>query len=198
VCAWFSRCFRVGAICVFTVRSTAGSAQRAVQLNRVSVFGNAAIESRLSKVILGSGSLSLDGADNSYLTLSNALAFANGTPWALRSGRSAASDGRSRHGDGGADRRRRISFGSTTTSPDSVPLLYGRQRGFCRAAGSESASLCAQHGGGGQMSLYIDGEFSTNVTAANTIFYIDTLWLAYPTNDIHYSFKRPAGRCARL
>lgn len=42
--------------------------------------GNAGIESRLSRTILGAGSLLLDGKDNSFLALSNAVVFANGTP----------------------------------------------------------------------------------------------------------------------
>ena len=154
------------------------------------VSGNATIESRLSRVIVGSGSLALDGGDSSYLALSNAVAFATGTPWAVafwaRRGEIAA-------GQGMVMGRRETNSDFIWFNDNFNGLRFRSSNGtnvdFAVVRDLNIHHYALSTPGNGTMALYVDGVLTTIASAPDTAFYINTIGLAYPTNNLHYAFK---------
>ena len=152
--------------------------------------GNAAYTNDPAKVIIGTGALALDGADSSYVTLSNAITFATGVPWTVAFWAC--------RGETGAEKG--MVLGRNQTTADFV-WLNDKSMGL-RFRSSTSATidfsapkdqnphhyaLIAE--GDNTLSFYLDGSLVSNSVAVNTSFMIDTIGQAYTTNSLHYGFK---------
>lgn len=130
-------------------------------------------------VAVGSGSLSLNGSDGSYVSLSNRISFAANQPWSVAFW--------ARRGS--LDNKGMV-LGCRTNVADFIWL--NSSFGGLRFRSSTSASVdfsspqddelhhyALVADGSGSMSLYIDGVLSTNRAAGNTSFVIDTIGSAY-------------------
>lgn len=152
--------------------------------------GNAGIESRLSRTILGAGSLLLDGKDNSFLALSNAVVFANGTPWSVAFW---AQRGETSAGQGMVMGRRETNNDFIWLNDNFTGFRFRSSTGanvdFTTVRDLNVHHYALSASGSGALTLYVDGVLATNATGVNTAFYIDTIGLAYPTNNLHYAFK---------
>lgn len=157
--------------------------------NNGTASGNAAITNDPAKVMLGSGSLALDGADLSYVSLSNAISFATGVPWSTAFWACRGETG----GNLG------MVIGRNQTLNDFIWLndqwsglrfrpSPGGQIDFVAPKDKNAHHYALVAEGNGTMSCYIDGVLTSNAVAANTSFYIDTVGQAY-TNTSHLGFK---------
>ena len=152
--------------------------------------GKAAITNDPAKVMLGSGALALDGADLSYVTLSNAITFATGVPWSAAFWACRGETG----GNMG------MVLGKNQTINDFIWMndqwsglrfrpSVGGQIDFVAPKDQRAHHYALVAEGNGTMSCYVDGVLTSNSVAANTSFYIDTVGQAYTTNTSHFGFK---------
>lgn len=157
--------------------------------------GNAAVVNSAPLVSVGSGALSFDGADNSYISLSNAISFSASDPWSIAFW--------AKRGEVGGQKEKGMVAGKLGNSADFIWLNDGIASGSdgFRFRSSTSATsdftspmdMLKHHymlvaNGSGGISLYVDGEPAGSLTGRNTSFYINAVGLAYPTSSLKYSF----------
>lgn len=143
-----------------------------------------------SQVPVGAGALVGDGGDASFVALSNALSFGATEAWSVsfwaQRGEIGGSQGMVMGGrdnnndfiwlnDAFTGFRFRNSSGGNVEFDTSKDLLRHHY------------VLAAE--GDGTMSLYVDGALSTNKSASNTSFALNSIGQAYATNSLHYAFK---------
>lgn len=183
-----SNLFRLGSTVRYTFEGNLSDS--GMTTNTGTASGSAAVVTTPASVLAGSGSLLLDGADASYVALSNTVAFEAADTWSVAFW--------ARRGDATGDTG--MVVGRRGTDSDYI-WLNTSQAGFrfCPSAGAASDfstpkdtdphhyALVAS--GGGALSLYVDGMLATNVSGADTGFAVDTIGQAYPTDSTHYAFK---------
>lgn len=158
-------------------------------LNHGVASGGAAVTADSAQVAVGSGALSLDGADSSYVALSNAITFASGTLWSTAFW--------ARRGEVGSSKG--MVLGCRTNANDFIwlndsftGLRFRSSTGATldytvpKDRNTHHYALAAE--GNGTLSLYVDGVLSANKAIANTSFVIDTIGQAY-TASSHYGFQ---------
>ena len=167
-----------------------GFADSSASGNNGMASGSAAITNDLSKVVLGSGALALDGADASYVTLSNAITFATGVPWSAAFWACRGETG----GDKGMVMGRNQTVNDFIWLNDGFTGLrfrpsVGGQIDFTAPKDQKWHHYALVAEGDNTVSFYLDGVLTSNSVAANTSFMIDTVGQAYTTNTLHYGFK---------
>lgn len=157
--------------------------------NNATPAGAAAITTDPALLVSGTGSLTLDGADASLVSLPaagtyNAVQAWTATWWARRDGIG------NNHG---------MVMGTAATTNDFIWLndsfsgLRFRSSNattldFTVAKDSELHHYALVANGTGSLSLYVDGQFSETLTG-NTSFSVDSIGKAYPTTTLHYNFQ---------
>ncbi|MFA7171834.1 MAG: LamG-like jellyroll fold domain-containing protein [Kiritimatiellia bacterium] len=152
--------------------------------------GNVAIESSPSLVSVGTGSLTFDGADNSYIALNTPITFDTTNAWSVSfwAQRSVVGAGKGMVvgklgnisdfiwlNDNFIGFGFRSSTGATvnfTTPMDTLLHHY---------------TLVAN--GAGRITLYLDGALVSTQTGKNTSFVINAVGQAYPATTYHYAFQ---------
>lgn len=157
--------------------------------NNGSAAGNAAVTNDPALLVTGTGSLTLDGADGSFVTLPTAGTYTatqawSATFWARRTGIGSS------HG---------MVMGAAANTTDFIWLndansgLRFRSSNnttldFTVAKDSDLHHYALVADGAGSLSLYVDGQFSETL-AGNTSFSVDCIGKAYPTTQLHYNFS---------
>ncbi len=157
--------------------------------NNGTAAGSASITTDPAAIAKGTGALSLDGSDASYVSLAPAGVFNATTPWsttwwARRSGL-------------GTDKGMVMSTASNTTDfiwqNDSFTGLrfrssIGTTFDFTAPKDTALRHYALVANGAGGLSLYLDGQLSQTLTG-DTSFAFDTIGKAYPTTTLHYNFQ---------
>ena len=152
--------------------------------------GNAGIETNSSLLSVGTGALTFDGADNSYVSLSSQITFTATSPWSMAFW--------ARRGELGGQKG--MVAGKTDTSNDFIWLndsftgfRFRSSNGTTSDFNTPKDALLHHYmlvaDGAGRITLYLDGGSATNQTGKNTSFIINAIGQAYPTNSLHYGFK---------
>jgi hypothetical protein len=151
--------------------------------------GAASITTAPAAIAHGSGALSLDGADGSYVTLTTPGAFTSTSPW--------SATWWARRGVLGTDKGMVMGAASNTTDfiwlNDSFTGLRFRSSisttfDFTTPKDMELRHYALVADGTGNLSLYLNGQLSQTL-AGNTSFAIDTIGKAYPNTQLHYNFQ---------
>lgn len=157
--------------------------------NNGTPVGGATITTDPAAIASGAGALALDGADGSYVTLPGLGTFAADKPWtaAFWAKRDAIGDQKGMVMGGGANSSDFIWLNDNFTG---LRFRSSNSTTFDFTAPKDSAlrhyALVAD--GLGNLSLYMDGQFSQSLTG-DTSFGIDTIGMAYPTTSLHYNFQ---------
>jgi hypothetical protein len=163
---------------------------QSISNNNGTARGTTAIESTPALVSVGTGALSFDGADNSYISLSNPITFIATDPWSVAFW--------ARRGELGGHKG--MVAGKLDTVNDFIWLNdnYTGLRFRNSLGGSIDFStpkdMLLHHyllvaDGAGRITLYLDGGAATNQTGKTTSFIINAIGQAYTTNTLHYGFK---------
>lgn len=165
----------------FTDSSAAG--------NHGTASGAATITSDPAAIAAGTGALSLDGADSSYVMLANPGFFGESSPWTAAWW--------ARRGELGAQMGMVMGTAATTTDfiwlNDSYTGLRFRSSAnnsfdFTVPKDQQLRHYALVADGAGHLTLYLDGHFSQTLTGA-TPFAIDSIGKAYPESSYHYNFN---------
>ena len=157
--------------------------------NHGTASGAAAISTDPVSIAHGTGALSLDGADGSFVTLATAGGYSATTAWTAAFW--------ARRGELGAQKGMVMGSAANTTDfiwlNDSFTGLRFRSSNnvtldFTTPKDMELHHYALVADGGGNLTLYLDGLFSQTL-AGNTSFAIDTIGKAYPTSSLHYNFQ---------
>ncbi len=151
--------------------------------------GNASITTDNTAIARGSGALSLDGADSSYVNLSTEGSYAANEPWTITFW--------AKRGETGASKG--MVIGKAATTSDFIWLNDGNSGLRFRSSNNTTLDfttpkdLQLRHyalvaNGTGSLSLYQNGQLSQTLSG-NTSFAIDTIGKAYPTGSFHYNFQ---------
>ena len=157
--------------------------------NGGTAVGAAAITSDPVSIAKGSGALSLDGADGSYVTLTNPGAFSATTPW--------STSWWARRASLGTDKG--MVMGTAASTSDFIWLNDTFTGLRFRSSNATTLDFTAPKDqllhhyalvadGAGSLALYLDGQLTQTLTG-NTAFAIDTIGKAYPNTSLHYNFN---------
>lgn len=157
--------------------------------NGGTAVGAAAITSDPGSIAKGAGALSLDGADGSYVTLTNPGAFSATSAW--------STSWWARRGTLGTDKG--MVMGAAASTSDFIWLNDTFTGLRFRSSNATTFDFTAPKDqllhqyvlvadGAGSLTLYLDGQLTQTLTG-NTSFAIDTIGKAYPTTSLHYNFK---------
>ena len=150
--------------------------------------GAAAITTTPGMVVEGSGALSLDGEDASFVTLTKPLSFSASVPWSTAWW--------AKRGSLGTDKGMVMGNASNTTDfiwlNDSFTGLRFRASDNTTYNFTTPKDTLLHHyalvaDGAGSITLYLDG-VPTETFTGNTAFSIDTIGKAYPNTSLHYNF----------
>lgn len=164
----------------FTDSSTAGNDGTAV--------GAASITTDSAAIASGSGALSLDGADESYVTLETPGSFSDTSPWTITWW--------ARRGELGTNKGMVMGVAATTANfiwlNDNFSGLRFRSNtnatfDFIAPKDQNLRHYALVADGTGNLDLYLDGQLTQSLTG-NTSFTVDTIGKAYPTTSLHYNF----------
>lgn len=157
--------------------------------NHGTALGAASITTNPAELISGSGALSLDGADASYVTLTNPGSFSTTDPWTITWW--------ARRGELGGDKGMVMGVAASTTNfiwlNDSFTGLRFRSTtnetfDFTSPKDQNLRHYALVADGAGNLALYLDGQFTQSLTG-DTAFAIDSIGKAYPTTSLHYNFQ---------
>lgn len=157
--------------------------------NHGTASGAAAITTDPASIVHGTGALSLDGADGSYVTLATGGGYSATAAWTAAFW--------ARRGELGAQKGMVMGSAANTTDfiwlNDSFTGLRFRSSNnvtldFTTPKDTELHHYALVADGAGNLTLYLDGQFSQTL-AGNTSFAIDTIGKAYPTSSLHYNFQ---------
>ena len=157
--------------------------------NNGAASGGAAITTVPTQVAVGTGALSLDGADSSYVALSKTISLVAGAPWSAAFW--------ARRGETGAGKG--MVMGRNNTYTDFIWLNDNFSGLRFRSSLTNTVDFTAPkdlnrhhyalvNSGSGTMSLYIDGVLSESKAVTDTSFVIDTVGHAYYTSS-QYGFS---------
>lgn len=163
---------------------------QSISNNNGTARGNVTLESTPALVSVGTGALTFDGADNSYVSLSNTITFTATDPWSVAFW--------ARRGELGGQKG--MVAGTLDNAADFIWLndTYTGLRFRNSSGGSidfnTPKDMLLHHyllvaDGTGRITLYLDGGSPTNQTGKTTSFIINAVGQAYPTNSLHYGFK---------
>ncbi len=147
--------------------------------NHGAASGAAGLTSDTNNVPVGTGALQLDGADNSYVALSNTIVFSATEPWSVAFW--------AQRGESGADKS--MIMGELGTSDDFIWLndnfdglrfrsSTANTLDFTVAQDLDFHHYALVADGAGNLTLYVDGLFGETLNG-NTSFRIDTVGQAY-------------------
>lgn len=151
--------------------------------------GTASITTDGAAIASGSGALSLDGADASFVNLATEGSYAASEPWTIAFW--------AKRGETGANKGMVMGKAATTTDfiwlNDSNSGLRFRSSNSGTLDFTTPKDLQLRHyvlvaNGSGGLSLYLDGQLSQSLTG-DTSFAINTIGKAYPTTSFHYNFQ---------
>jgi hypothetical protein len=152
-------------------------------------FGNAIITTDPAAIATGTGALSLDGADESYVGLTTPGAFNATSPW--------TATWWAKRGETGSQKG--MVMGTSNTSTDFIWLNDSFTGLRFRSSNNTTLDFTAPKDqqlrhyalvadGAGNLDLYLDGRISQSL-AGNTSFAVDSIGRAYPTTSLHYNFQ---------
>jgi hypothetical protein len=151
--------------------------------------GTATITTDPEAIISGTGSLALDGADESFVTLETPGAFSETSPW--------TATWWAKRGEIGLNKGMVMGLAGTTSDfiwlNDNFTGLRFRSTAnttlnFTSPKDQEIRHYALVADGAGNLSLYLDGILTQTLTG-NTSFAMDTIGKAYPTTSLHYNFQ---------
>lgn len=151
--------------------------------------GNATITTDSTSIASGSGALSLDGSDSSFVNLSSGGSYAANEPWTITFW--------AKRGENGSNKGMVIGKAATTSDfiwlNDSNSGLRFRSSNNTILDFTTPKDLQLRHyalvaDGAGGLSLYLNGQISQTLSG-NTSFAFDTIAKAYPTGSFHYNFQ---------
>lgn len=151
--------------------------------------GTASITTDPAAIISGTGSLALDGADESFVTLETPGAFTETSPW--------TATWWAKRGEIGANKGMVMGLAASTVDfiwlNDNFTGLRFRSSAnatfdFTTPKDQEIRHYALVADGAGNLSLYLDGILSQTLTG-NTSFAMDSIGKAYPTTSLHYNFQ---------
>ena len=150
--------------------------------------GGASITTESSAIASGTGALTLDGADGSYVTLTTPGGFSATTAW--------SATWWARRGELGGQKGMVMGAAANSTDfiwlNDSFTGLRFRSSNnttfdFTAPKDMELRHYALVADGAGNLSLYLNGRWAQTLTG-NTSFIIDTIGKAYPTTALHYKW----------
>lgn len=150
--------------------------------------GTASITTDGAAIASGSGALSLDGSDATYVTLATEGSYAANEPWTITFW--------AKRGETGSNKG--MVMGKATTTSDFIWLNDSNSGLRFRSSNSSTLDfitpkdLQLRHyalvaNGSGGLSLYLDGQFSQSLIG-DTSFALSSIGKAYPTSSFHYNF----------
>lgn len=151
--------------------------------------GNASITTDGTAIANGSGALSLDGSDASYVNLATEGSYAADEPWTITFW--------AKRGENGASKGMVMGKAATTSDfiwlNDSSSGLRFRSSNNTTLDFTTPKDLQLRHhalvaDGSGGLSLYLDGQIAQTLSG-NTSFAFDSIGKAYPTGSFHYNFQ---------
>lgn len=158
-------------------------------VNHGTAAGNAAITTEPTQIVAGTGALTLDGADASFVTLGTGVGYTSSQAWTATWWARRDAIGNSRGMVMGRDDNTNdfiwlndTNSGLRFRSSNNVTL------DFTVAKDSDLHHYALVADGTGSLSLYVDGQFS-EVLAGNTSFSVNSIGKAYPTTNLHYNFS---------
>lgn len=157
--------------------------------NGGTAVGAAAITTDPAAIAAGTGALSLDGADGSYVSLATPGSYAATAAWTVAWW--------ARRGELGASKG--MVLGKTGTSNDFIWLndsfnglrfrsSTGASMDFTSPKDQALRHYALVADGTGSLTLYLDGLPAQTLTG-NTSFAINAIGNAYPTTSLHYNFR---------
>jgi hypothetical protein len=157
--------------------------------NHGNAFGDAGITSDPAAIAAGTGALSLDGADESYVGLTTPGAFNATSPW--------TATWWAKRGETGGQKG--MVMGTSNTTNDFIWLNDNFTGLRFRSSNNITLDFTAPKDqqlrhyalvadGAGNLELYLNGRLSQTL-AGNTSFAVDSIGRAYPTTSLHYNFQ---------
>jgi hypothetical protein len=157
--------------------------------NHGTASGTASITTDPAAIASGTGSLSLDGADDSHVSLATPGAFNANSPW--------TATWWARRGETGGQKGMVMGTSNSTTDfiwlNDNFTGLRFRSSAdttldFTTPKDQQLRHYALVADGAGNLALYLDGQLSETLTGT-TSFAIDSIGRAYPTTSLHYNFQ---------